>query len=90
MDRDRLLAELAEVAKECAKSGWDGWGAKPVSPRAIEVARQLVSRGVLDPRGCEASADPDGDVALDWTSGVSMSISRRGGISVAMEESDGG
>lgn len=62
----RVLSELAEVVAEAAVEDWDGYGAAPVLPGAVERAKAFIRRL---PQGCPLpapSAEPDGEVALEW------------------------
>jgi len=59
-------AELADIEEECAAPGWDGYGAAPVHPLSVVLARRFLE--VL-PLGFEApsiGAEPDGQVTLEW------------------------
>jgi hypothetical protein len=60
------LEALAALARECAESGWDGYDAKPINPWAVQAAERIIRalpEGLPVP---EVSAEPDGDVALEW------------------------
>ena len=62
LDRIKRLRELNQ--------NWDSYGANPVDPRSIEVAKQLVRMfaevtGIDCPR---VAASPAGNVALSWES----------------------
>lgn len=50
---------------DCSEPNWDGYGAIPVSRRAIRHAREVLTRlgDVPEP---ELSADPDGEASMDW------------------------
>lgn len=79
---ERALIELDGVRKEASSPGWNGYEAKPMDPDAYANARLfLESLPTTAPRP-EVSADPDGDVALDWSFGphkaLSVSISGNG------------
>lgn len=82
------LAELKRVARECAEADWDGYGAAPVDPGAVEVAEKAIRalpKGVSPP---DVSADPDGEVSLTWfgadRSSISVSINADGRLSYAI------
>ncbi|MGD1216428.1 MAG: hypothetical protein ABR861_15715 [Terriglobales bacterium] len=79
---ERTLDELDVVRDEASVEGWDGYGAKPMNREAyLQAKRFLESLPTTAPQP-EISADPDGDVALDWSFGsrkaLSVSINERG------------
>lgn len=62
----KLVSDLMELASECQKADWDGYGAMPVSREALECAKEIIYSlpdGVSLP---ECSIEPDGCVSLDW------------------------
>lgn len=80
------LAELAELAVECARSDWDGYGAAPVSPASIERAKRLILALPADFNSPAVGAHPDGQVALTWhgrSTDFSVSVGPAGHISYA-------
>jgi hypothetical protein len=64
--RERLLIELDELSLNASQDGWDGYGAKPVSMEACEFARTFIKTLPTTAPLPELSADPDGEVSLDW------------------------
>jgi len=69
------LEELEAVRNEASVEGWDGYGAKAMKLEAYILAKRfLESLPTTAPRP-EISADPDGDVALDWSFGPRMALS---------------
>ena len=84
---EQSLDDLEEVRSEADKFGWNGYGALPLHPDAYENAKLfLEAMPTLAPLP-EISADPDGDVALDWVFGpkkaLSVSIAANGRCSFA-------
>jgi hypothetical protein len=79
---ERALDELEQVRAEASTYGWDGYGAKPMDADAYVNARLFLETLPTTAPSPEISADPDGDVALDWSFGprkaLSISISRTG------------
>ncbi len=66
VERQGTLQALRARQESCAKSGWDGHGAEPVSPQARDRA-QLFLNSL--PAGCpmpEIGAEPDGHLTLEW------------------------
>lgn len=60
------FSDLAELAIECAEPNWDGYGSEPVSPIALDLARQII-RSLSDDLPLPTfSIEPDGCVSLDW------------------------
>lgn len=79
---ERTLTELEEVREEASIEGWDGYGGKPMHPDAYLNAKLFLEALPTMAPSPEVSADPDGDVALDWSFGprkaLSVSISGAG------------
>lgn len=79
---ERTFDELEEVRNEASAEGWDGYGGKPMSPDAFLNAKLFIAALPTTAPQPEVSADPDGDVALDWYFGprkaLSVSISSDG------------
>jgi hypothetical protein len=81
------LAELREVASECASEDWDGYGAKPINDDSCDLALKFLDalpEGLPAP---EINADPDGEVCFEWISGprraFSISFGPRGELTFA-------
>ena len=60
--------ELNRVVQESKLAGWDGYGAVPVSPETIGVAREFLDSLPLGFTSPSVSAAPDGSVVLEWYS----------------------
>ena len=79
---ERALNELEKVRDEASFPGWNGYGAKPMHPEAYSNAKLFLEALPTMAPFPEVSADPDGDVALDWSFGprkaLSISISSTG------------
>ncbi len=71
---ERGLDELEEVRKEASREGWDGYGGKPVNPEAYKNARLFLEAIPATAPSPEVSADPDGDIALDWVFGYKKAL----------------
>lgn len=63
---EQVSSRLEEVWSEASRSGWDGYGAKPVDPLAYMYAQFFVNALPNTAPIPEVSADSDGEVALDW------------------------
>lgn len=85
--REQVFRELEAVAEECGVRNWDGYDAQPVSAGAIGCAWRLLDQLVDDFPCPEVSADPDGEVSLDWLDGaergLSISVNAEGRLSYA-------
>jgi hypothetical protein len=79
---ERTLIELDEVRAEASQRGWNGHDALPLNPSAYVFARTFLNALPTTAPLPEVSADPDGEVALDWIFGerkaLSVSISSTG------------
>jgi hypothetical protein len=79
--------QLRLISLECDKPDWDGYGATAVSVSALQHALafvELLPSYVSEP---QASAHPDGELALTWTRNelaiLSIAISSTGRLSYA-------
>jgi hypothetical protein len=66
---EQALTELDQVRSEASKDGWNGFGSKPLNPFAYVYARAFLNALPTTAPLPEVSADPDGEVALDWVFG---------------------
>jgi hypothetical protein len=62
----QVASRLEEMWSEASRSGWDGYGAKPVNPLAYMYAQFFINALPNTAPIPEVSADSDGEVALDW------------------------
>lgn len=65
-DRQQGFQSLAAQAESCAKPGWDGHGAEPVTLDACRCAYRFVEGlppGIPMP---SVGAEPDGHLTLEW------------------------
>ena len=69
------LNELDDVRAEAGYEGWNGYGAKPMHPDAYQNAKLFLEAMPTTAPSPEISADPDGDVALDWVFGERKALS---------------
>ena len=74
---ERALGELEDTKKEASVEGWNGYDARPMNPEAYMNARVFLESMPSTAPFPEISADPDGDVALDWSfsPGKALSVS---------------
>ncbi|HVN17951.1 MAG TPA: hypothetical protein VMU05_04240 [Dongiaceae bacterium] len=81
------LCELDEIREEAARAGWDGHDAKPVNFDAYLHARRFLEALPTTAPPPDVSADPDGEVSLDWVFGprkaLTLSIGANGRCSYA-------
>ncbi|MCH8043315.1 MAG: hypothetical protein IID44_06310 [Planctomycetes bacterium] len=58
--------ELATVWNECREANWDGFGAMPVTQETLRNAYILLESLPLGFPAPSISAEPDGDLTLEW------------------------
>jgi hypothetical protein len=84
---ESALSELNEIRVEAARAGWDGYGARPVNFDAYLQARRFLESLPTTAPPPEVSADPDGEISLDWVFGprkaLTLSIGANGRCSYA-------
>jgi hypothetical protein len=66
---ERVLTDLDDVLSEASHEGWDGYGARPLSPASYDFAIRFLNALPNTAPLPEVSADTDGEVALDWIFG---------------------
>lgn len=71
---EQTLRELEEVRDESVALEGNVKGAKPVSPVTYEYARFFLEALPTVAPSPEVSADPDGDIALDWIFGPKKAL----------------
>ena len=67
--RERLLEELDSLCVAASSQGWDGHESKPINLGAYEMAKVFIKALPTTAPLPELSADPDGEVSLDWSFG---------------------
>lgn len=65
-DRSEVLEQLYTTFTACREPGWDGYSAAPISYDAYIKAKQFVDTWPANLPLPEVSADPDGEVSLEW------------------------
>ena len=60
------MNRLYDLASECAKADWDGYGAEAVSQSAVGRSAHFIRRLPEDLPLPEISVEPDSEIALDW------------------------
>jgi hypothetical protein len=58
--------QIGRVFDECSADGWDGHGATAIDPRSYSHAVLLVLRLPPGTTRPEVTAEPDGEIALEW------------------------
>lgn len=80
-------AALTDAYRQAQTDNWDGYGAKAVTPDQYEWAKLFVSLLPTTAPPAEASADPDGELSLEWRTGpwrtFSVSIGPGGRLTYA-------
>lgn len=62
----RAFADLARVARECTKEGWDGYHAKPIMQAACNRARAFLSDLPPWMSAPDIVPEADGEIAIEW------------------------
>lgn len=62
----RAFADLARVARECAKECWDGYSAKPVTQATCDRARAFLNDLPLWMSAPDIVPEADGEIAIEW------------------------
>lgn len=72
-----VIQQIYEVAADCSKRDWDGYDAAPVQAEAVELAVRIVESIPDGTPLPEATAENDGEMALDWmpARGRTLSVS---------------
>ncbi len=82
-----LDEQLYDVVEQCARPGWDGYDAEPVSQEAYANAYRFIEGLPLDFPMPSISAEPDGHITFEWYASprrtLSVSISPDGEIHYA-------
>jgi hypothetical protein len=66
---DEAFLSLRETFNECSVPDWDGYGARPVCVDAFAEARRLIELLPSSLKMPEISAEPTGEIALEWRKG---------------------
>jgi hypothetical protein len=72
---ENALAELDSVCAGTTQEGWNGYGARRLSADAAYYARLFLQALPPSAPVPEVSADPDGEIALDWQFAPGMALS---------------
>lgn len=85
--RSQLREELGDVWEECRGSNWDGHQAIPVSQESLRYTYQLLEVLPLDLPSPSLSAEPCGELTLEWYASarrlLSVSVSADGELHFA-------
>ena len=81
----RALKQLEEVFAECSQPNWDGYGAQPVHKLTYQKTEELLESLPSSVDTPDISADPDGELAIEWRYGrerlLSISVALNGRLS---------
>jgi len=87
LSRMETHSALVEIEQEAREPDWDGYGASPVYPETVALARSLLSMLPSSLPAPEVSASPLGEVSFHWRSGpgrvVSVAVSATGRLTFA-------
>jgi hypothetical protein len=85
--RSLTNALIEEIAVECSRPNWDGYGAAPIQPGAKEQAQRFVDLLPYWLPPPDPVPDPDGELGLSWDFGpghvLSVNISADGTLTYA-------
>lgn len=85
--RNQHLWALEEISREASTDDWDGYGGVPVSRAALRVALEVLEALPQSWPMPAISADPDGDVSLEWAANahwvLTVSVGATGRLSYA-------
>lgn len=70
-----VRGDLATTYVECSEPNWDGFNALPVNFDSFALAEQFLIALPLGIQRPSAGAEPDGQMTLEWYSGIRRSIS---------------
>ena len=77
-----ISCELADLALECSRDNWDGYGAASISESTFENAFRFVASIPFDIPQPEVGATSCGDITFEWSQGnrriVSIAVSGNG------------
>ena len=87
-EKSQALSALAEAAEEASEDDWDGYGALPVLPEGVELAKSFIRAMPTNISMPAPSPEPDGEVALEWYGGknriFSLSFGEGGRLAYAL------
>lgn len=64
--KDSLINKLISISKERSHENWDGYDASPINYHALENAISFSMKLPKDIAIPEVTAEPDGEIALEW------------------------
>ncbi len=67
--------QLYEVLRECGRPNWDGYGAEPISFGTYEQTVRFIRALPWGFPAPEISAEPDGEITLEWYTGPKRVLS---------------
>ena len=79
-EKSQALSALAEVAAEASDDDWDGYGAFPLMPEGVELAKSFIRALPVNISMPTFSPEPDGEVALEWYGGKNSIFSLSFGV----------
>jgi hypothetical protein len=82
-----IASELRSIREDCSESGWDGYHARPITQKAIDIAKSTALQLPRDIPAPELTPDPDGEISFEWYKGPNLqftfSIGENGILSYA-------
>ena len=74
LSRQTAMMELQELFEETSRAGWDGRDAKPLARRARDAVNDALLNLTPHVPIPEIVPEPDGGVAMEWSSGQERSL----------------
>ena len=78
-----VISLIRSIARDCAEPDWNGEGARPLSPEAVESAEEFVRALPTGYPLPDVAPEPDGAVSFDWIQSrhrlltLSISVNKR-------------
>ena len=73
--QSRLTIELAQIAKECAEKGWDGYQAKPIDLETCNRVARFLSNLPTWMQVPDIVPESDGEIAIEWYRAACQTLS---------------
>ncbi len=70
-----IRSELVDTFQECRQADWDGYDGLPVTVDSFVLAKRFLRALPLGAPLPSVGAEPDGQLTLEWSSGVRRTLS---------------
>jgi hypothetical protein len=88
ISRGNVLSEgweaLMDIYSECSRQNWDGYGAEPINPAAVEEALIVIDQLTSSITMPEIVPEPNGGIGFEWRQGSNrvLVVSVRGQLTI--------